>query len=55
MNQKFPCSICSKNVAKNHNAMTFVIYGFISNATTSQSIVIENYKMIRNHGIVKNV
>ena len=35
--------------------MTFVIYGFISNATTSQSIAIENYKMIRNHGIVKNI
>ena len=21
MNQKFPCSICPKNVAKNHNAV----------------------------------
>ena len=35
--------------------MTFVIYGFLLNATTSQSIAIENYKMIRNHGIVKNI
>ena len=35
-------------------AVTFVIYGFISNATTLQSIAIENYKMIGTHGIVKN-
>ena len=30
-------------------AVTFVIHGFISNVTTSQSIPIENYKMTRNH------
>ena len=35
--------------------VTFVIDGFISNATTSESITIEKYKMIRNYGIVKNV
>ena len=32
--------------------VTFVIYGFISNASTSESITIEKYKMIMNDGIV---
>ena len=37
-------------------AVTFIIYGLISNATTSQSIQeIGNYKMIRNYGTVKNM
>ena len=36
-------------------AVTLVIDGFISIAATSQSTAIENYKMKRNHGIVKNV
>ena len=36
-------------------AVTFLIYGFIPNVTTSQSIAIENYKMIRNNAIAKNV
>ena len=57
MNQKLTFSICPKNVAKITLlfAVAFVIYGLISNATASQSIVIESYKMIRNYIIVKNV
>ena len=57
MNQKLTCSIYPKNVAKITMlfAVTFVIYGFILNATTSQSIGIENYKIIKNYIIVKNV
>ena len=51
MNQKFPSSICPKNVAKNHNAVCCGVY---SNATT-WSTTLENCKMIRKHGIVKIV
>ena len=42
MNQKFPCSIVLKVLLKITMliAVTFVTYGFISNATTSQSIAI---------------
>ena len=49
MNQKFLCRICLKNVARSKILLivTFVIYGFISNATTSQNIAIGNFKKIR--------
>ena len=33
--------------------VTFVFYGFISNATTSQNIIIGNYRTVSNHGIAK--
>ena len=37
-------------------AVTFAVtYGFLSNATTSQSIATENYKIIKNQGSAKNV
>ena len=51
MNQKFPSSICPKNVAKNHNAVCCGVY---SNAAT-WSTTLENCKMIRKHGIVKKI
>ena len=34
-------------------AVTFVVYGFISKATTLQNVAIGKYKVIRNHDIIK--